>query len=83
MELELRKLNAILGNLNSLRSDYKKSKEVERVDSEQYYEIYHIEEYNIWIRLDIRIDSYGDNETIYGLTFVKPVEKKIKGYETI
>lgn len=35
---------------------------------------------NIFLRVERRTDSYGDNEYVYGVTFVTPIEKKVIDY---
>lgn len=37
----------------------------------------------VFLRLQIGTDSYGDNSFVAGIQFVKQVERKIKGYESI
>ena len=56
--------------------------EGEQGESGLSYEVYKITE-ELFIRLTINTNSYGDDEFINGIEFVKPKEKNIVVYETI
>jgi len=47
------------------------------------YEVYKLSGTDIYIKLEVRTDSYGDNESITGIQFVQPTEKLVKVFETI
>ena len=85
-------LNKYLKNFNYLRNGntlIKKqiirdiSREGSQGDSNLSYEIYKLPETEVYIKLEINSDSYGDNEFVAGVEFVKPVEKVVTRFETI
>ena len=81
---ELRKLNKYLSNIyenivwasNTANSGVRK---VTRVDDEN--SVYHIEELDIYINVTTVEDSYGENDYVSGIKFVKPVVKNIETFE--
>jgi len=50
-----------------------------------YYEIYAIPqiEDDLFIKFEMRTDSYGYNDRIVGFEFVRPTEKIVKVFESI
>jgi len=91
--MELSLLNDILKDFNILRRD--KSKLVstnvikggpndEDMEDEEgiSYEVYQILK-DTFIQLEIRTDSYGDNERVFGIKFVKPINKSVTLFDTI
>lgn len=46
-------------------------------------EIYELGEDDLHIKLVLRSDSYGDNESVYSVQIVKPVVKQVTDFETI
>jgi hypothetical protein len=50
-----------------------------------YYEVYAIPqiEDNLFIKFEIRTDSYGCNDRLVGFEFVRPTEKIVKAFESI
>lgn len=55
-----------------------------RGEEDSYYKIFKINsEENLFLRIEYFTDSYGDNESIRGVSFVKPTESKITVYESI
>jgi hypothetical protein len=91
--MDYSKVNKMLDNLLALRNQkpYQKDvlKEIKNPDGEQgeeglTYEFYEVKgEENLFIRLTITTDSYGDNESIQGVQFVRPKEKTVTVFETI
>lgn len=97
MEENVRKrLNEVLSDLDRIRS-IKGVKQVEKItddeplkhsdgegrqgESNKYSYIYHIEDINMFIKVKTRTDSYGDNESIYGVQLVEPKQKTVTIYE--
>lgn len=50
-------------------------------DSGLSYEVYKLSE-DVYVKLRISTDSYGDNEFVAGLEFVQPKQKNVTVYET-
>lgn len=98
MQIELSVVNEILENLENIRGSYG-NKTFKKISQETIYEInnsygdgeqgaegqsYEIYEYKgMFIKLDVRTDSYGDNEFVRGVQFVEPIEKTVLVYEPI
>ncbi len=87
-------LNAVLADLNAIR--YNSSlvervveKEIDDPDGEQgengvSYEVYKLPfDGETFIKLTITTDSYGNNETVSGVQFVRPVTKQVTAYEAV
>jgi len=91
--MDYSKVNKMLENLLALRNQkpYQKDvlKEIKNPDGGQgeeglTHEFYEVKgEENLFIRLTITTDSYGDNESIQGVQFVRPKEKTVTVFETI
>lgn len=89
--MNLTKINEVLKDLKQLR--YRgKPVEVEVVkeirDEEQgeeglSYEIYNLDTDDLYVKLKINTDSYGDNESITGLEFVKPKEVIVTKFQSV
>ncbi len=92
--MDLKKLNKMLEDLDTLRSNRKNRvgiQIVKKIDTEYgegeqgaeglSYETYQVED--MYIRLKITTDSYGSNESISGIQFVKPTKKEIISYEPV
>jgi hypothetical protein len=88
----LKQLNEILRDLPNLRRSTPEGVEiVKRInsnggDGEQgeegvSYEVYKLPIDNLYVKLKITTDSYGDNEAVSGIEFVSPVEKTVTTYE--
>jgi len=80
--MDYNKLNAKLANLNSLRRGSPVAKTHPEDDGSTWIEVYPFDG-DIFIKLTIRIDSYGENEFIEGIQFVKPVIKSVTDYVNI
>lgn len=87
----LKYLNTVLVDLDVFRSKHKPInvqtiKEIEeggeQGESGISYEIYKLQ-YDLYIKLEINTDSYGYNEFVGGIQFVKPKQKTISVYEKI
>lgn len=97
MQLDISLLNKYLSDLDDFR--YKNAKkrihtetikeidpEGEQGESGLSFEIYPFPESQIadlYVKLRITTDSYGDNESVCGIEFVKPKEKLIQYFEKI
>lgn len=95
MNLELSILNTILADLDDFRyknkSKLKQTNVVKEIDGDgeqnesglsfEVYPFPGIE--NLYVKLRITTDSYGDNEAVTGIEFVKPTEKVVTVYEKI
>ena len=90
--MNYKQLNDCLKNLNSLRNS---GKRIERIIEKELdgegsqgeegvsYEVYKLPIENVFIKLKITTDSYGNNEHVAGIEFVTPKEKTITSYEPI
>ena len=51
---------------------------------DQYFNIYKIKsETDLFLKVEYNTDSYGSNDSIVGVQFVKPKEVKVTDYESI
>lgn len=95
MSLSISQLNKMFQDFNNLRNS---GKRVERTvvkdlssyedgsqgDSNESYEVYPVEgEKDLFIKLQIGSDSYGYNEFVVGMQFVRPTEKLVTLFEPI
>lgn len=86
--LNFSELNKILSSLESLRvrknlvtSDEPKNN---RSDSESWDEVYSLDDYkDLYVKLSITENSYGTEEFISGVQFVKPTVQTVQSFETI
>ena len=46
-------------------------------------EVYKLPFDGLFLKLDIKTDSYGDHERISGMEFVKPIKKEVTAYTSI
>lgn len=94
--INLKELNEILGDINNFRYRVKplqKTQSYNGVGDDDYngsqceynetQEIYPLSDKETFLQITIRTDSYGDNEFIHGIKFVKPTEKVIVNYQAI
>jgi len=92
--MDYKKLNKLLEDLQQFRHT-NSSKLVERItisevdkeygsqgDTSVYHEVYPFDG-EMFIRLTINTDSYGYNEFINGIQFVKPIQKTVTMFETL
>lgn len=92
--MDYKKLNKMLEDLQQFRHT-NSSKLVERItisevdkeygsqgDTSVYHEVYPFDG-EMFIRLTINTDSYGYNEFINGIQFVKPIQKTVTMFETL
>ena len=86
--MDLTIINKMLGDLESLRHSYKP---VETIVDSSYgqgeegvkHEVYSVEDSDVLLRITTTVNSYGNNERITGVQFVKPATKLINSYEPI
>lgn len=90
--MDYKKLNEMLKDLNKLRNSSKMVEKPvvkdlngreEQGESSEIYEIYPTDEKDIFIRLTINSDSYGDNEFVNGIEFVSPIQRQVTNYESV
>ncbi len=90
--MDYKELNEILSDLTSLRKGQKASvqvvKKIDEDEGEQgqsglSYEIYNTPIDGVYVKLKIETDSYGDDERVTGIQFVKPVKKEITDFEPL
>jgi len=79
--MDYAKVNQALKNLDSLRGS---GNAVEKVSSEDNHyngktEVYKIDE-DVYVKLTIYEDSYGENEYVTGIEFVQPTEVKVTNF---
>jgi hypothetical protein len=92
--MDYNQLNKLLEDLQQFRHT-NNSKLVERItlkeidhdygsqgDTSVYHEVYPFDG-EMFIRLTINTDSYGYNEFINGIQFVKPIQKTVTMFETL
>lgn len=79
--MNYKKINNLLGDLIKLRNN-----KIETIPGEDYssitYEICKTDEEDIFIKIEIYSNSYGEEE-VRGIEFVKPVDKKVINYTTL
>ena len=81
--MDYTKLNELLGNLYTLRRQPKIESERPDIDEgTKGYEIFHVEE-DIYVKLTIAVDSYGDNEEVTGIEFVSPKTVQVTNFEKL
>jgi hypothetical protein len=80
--MDYTKLNAKLANLKSLRRGTPMAKTRPEDEYSTWTEIYPFDE-DVYVKLTIRQDSYGENEFIEGIQFVKPQVKQVTDFVTI
>jgi hypothetical protein len=90
--MELERINEILSKIDNIGS-VKGIKRISHDEPEDYYEekyqggessqvsIYDIGEESIFLKVVRNTDSYGDNERVTSIQFVKPVRKEVIVYE--
>jgi anaerobic ribonucleoside-triphosphate reductase len=96
MTVDFKQLNEMLSNLNNIRYGSKGYKRVQEkvehkvdVNYERQgeeglsYEVYSTPYPELYIRLEVKTDSYGDNEHVSGIQFVEPKEKVIQEFTLI
>lgn len=93
--MSLEKINEALSDIDCLRYGHKKFKKVSsniidnlRGDERQgeyneIIEVYSLGINDLHIKLTLRTDSYGSDETVYSVQIVKPVIKQVTDFEPI
>ena len=79
--MDYAKLNELLRNLDSLRNGKPVETHKEEYSS-SWYEVYHIED-DIYVKIHLYEDSYGNDEAITGLEFVTPTKVTVTNFEPI
>lgn len=92
--MDYKQINEALGNLTNFRYE-NRSKLIEKIveyeinseygqqgESSIFHEIYPFDG-EIFIKLTLNTDSYGYNEFINGVQFVKPAQKTVTIFESI
>lgn len=77
--MDYTKLNAKLANLGSLRRGSPVAKTNPEDEGSSWTEVYPFDE-DVYIKFTIRQDSYGENEFIEGIQFVKPQVKQVTDF---
>lgn len=93
--MELKQINEVLSDLSQYTLK-KKFKLVEENEPRNYWseknqgdnsvktEIYEIDKKaNIFLKISRATNSYGDNESVVGISFVTPKEVKVTAFEAI
>lgn len=91
--MDYKEVNEVLGELRVLRQN---NNLVERTvvneitsdggsqgESNEIYEVYKTKIEGVFVKLKISYDSYGYNEFVDGIQFVRPTEKTITTYEPL
>lgn len=87
--MEFKEINALFKDINKLRSQKIETTVAHKVDGETQgdegtsFEICPVPNQQLFVRLTIKTDSYGDNETISSIEFVQPIERKVTNYESL
>jgi hypothetical protein len=90
--MDFKQLNELLKDLHELRNSKNLISQdvIHKIDGEGdmgeegvSFEVYKIPVDNLYIRLKITTDSYGDNEQISGIEFVQPIEKTIQTFQAV
>jgi hypothetical protein len=81
--MDYKLLNEKLNDLDTLRRTKVEKSKVENEDCmPEWYEVCPFDE-DTFIRLKVRMDSYGENESVVGIEFVKPKQVTTTNYEAI
>ena len=81
--MDYRKINDILRDIGSLRNKKIETIQPQYEGDSIHYEICSTDKDDIFVKIQISTDSYGGSESITGIEFVKPVEKRVYNYEPI
>lgn len=93
--MNLKLINEALSNIGALRHNHKKFKKVSdnTIDNlrgeerqgeyNEIIEVYSLGQDDLHIKLVLRTDSYGDNESVQSIQIVKPIIKQVTDFETI
>lgn len=92
--MEIKQINEILKNVFNYPSSKGYTKVLDEKPStyheEKYQgtedtriEIWDLHQDNLLVKLDYTTDSYGDNERLTNIQFVKPITKSVTDYESI
>jgi len=96
--MDIKFVNEILADFRNIRSSWKNDKwtkvsekvskeiegEGEQGEEGEATEVYQSKLYpSIYVKFELRTDSYGDNEHVIGVQFVKPIIKEVTDFEPI
>lgn len=92
--MNYKKINEVLKDLNGWNLSKKYTKVSENVPEDFSQEksqgdtsvksiVYKLDFDDLYLRVDIESDSYGEGETLTSVQFVKPVQKTITDFEAI
>jgi hypothetical protein len=81
--MDYKSLNEALSDFSKLRRGKPiESKVADSYDGALGYEVYHFKD-DVYVKLSIYVDSYGENESICGVEFVQPQEVRVTNFEPI
>lgn len=91
MDCKYKVINEALADIYALRAGRKFTKVTTASDKNgeyegsytEYTEVYDLGVDNLHIKLVLRTDSYGDNETVVSVQIVKPIVKQITDFEVV
>lgn len=89
--MSYKKINEALSDISQLRYGGKFTKvssdSVQVGEFEGNYgeiiEIYNLGEDDLHIKLSLRTDSYGDNESVHSVQIVKPIIRQVTDFKTV
>ena len=95
--MEIKEINKILSNLSCMISDYGKNPYNKVLDtrdgtcsqneSQGEYDtitrVYDLKQDSLFLKIVIHTDSYGNNEYLNRIEFVKPVIREVTDFQTI
>ena len=80
-------INEALKDIPDLRYSHNKfnrvTKEIREDEYNETTEVYSLGEDDLHIKIVLRSDSYGDNESVHSVQIVKPVVKQVTDFETV
>lgn len=88
-------INEALSDIPSLRYNHKKFKKVsdqlidnlrgreEQGEYNERIEVYSLGVDDLHIKLSLRTDSYGDNESVTSIQIVRPIVKQVTDFEAV
>ena len=95
--MEIKELNQILSNLGAMINDhganpYKKvldtregtcEAQESQGDHDTITRVFDLNRDSLFLKIVLHTDSYGDNEFLHKIEFVKPVIKEVTDFQTI
>jgi len=81
--MDYKELNELLSDFNKLRRNTKIASERPDIDEgTPGYEVYHVEG-DVYVKLTIDTDSYGEYEFVRGVEFVSPKTVQVTNFEKL